>query len=111
MRLIDSTELDTSAYAICAGCGREIYLGECAYTFLDIISANTYIFCGADCFVDSIADTIELTKETAKSNCIELHNTKDKITELKKEISKLEVDLLVKKGELDCLTNNTKLML
>lgn len=111
MRIIDTSNLDTSAYAICACCGREIYLGECAYTYIDSLSLKTYIFCSEDCFMDSVADIMELTRETAKENGIEIHSTKTKITELKKEISKLEIDLLVKKGELDCLTNNTKLML
>ena len=111
MRLVDTSNLDISEYAICACCGREIYLGECAYTYVDSLSLNTYIFCDADCFIDAVADMMMLTRETAKENGIELHSTKTKITELKKEISKLEVDLLVKKGELDCLTNNTKLML
>lgn len=111
MMLSNPEHFDNSFYAICACCGREIYLGECAYTFLDSISFNTYIFCSTDCFMDSISEIMLLTRDTAKENGIELHSTKTKIQELKKEISKLEVDLLVKKGELDCLTNNTKLML
>ena len=111
MKLVDTTKFDTSSYAICSCCGREIYLGECAYTYIDSLSLGSYIFCSTDCFIDSIAEIMTLTRETAKEYSIELHSTKEKIKELEKEISKLEIDLLVKKGDLDYLTNNTKLML
>ena len=111
MQLIGTNELDFSAYAICVCCGREIYIGELAHTYFDSVALVNYIFCSTDCFMDFISEDIELTRETAKKYSIELHSSKEKIKQLRSEIPKLEAELLIKKGELDFLTNNTKLML
>ena len=101
MASIVSAQRDMSAYAICAYCGSEIYLGDIGYTFED------HIFCSAYCFTDCIADCIELSTESATAYGIELLSTKEKIARLQKDIPRLKAELLIAQSELDFLTHNT----